>query len=133
VEAFFARFVEFSKELNTEERRSLAENLDEEQLAIFDLLTRPGPPLTDNERRQVKRVAESLLGLLEGEKLVLDWRKQQQARAAVRLAVETTLDELPQSYGPDIYREKCYVVCLHVFDSYFDDGGSVYAEERRAA
>lgn len=95
MEAFFARLVEFSKELNTEERRSLAENLDEEQLAIFDLLTRPGPPLTDNERRQVKRVAESLLGLLEGEKLVLDWRKQQQARAAVRLAVETTLDEPP--------------------------------------
>lgn len=58
MEAFFARLVEFSKELNTEERRVLAEDLDEEQLAIFDLLTRPGPPLTDNERRQVKRVAE---------------------------------------------------------------------------
>ncbi len=77
VEEFFRRLVEFTQALNQEERRSLAENLDEEQLAIYDLLMRPAPPLTDADRNQVKKVAESLLDVLKREKLVLDWRKEQ--------------------------------------------------------
>jgi len=68
VEEFFARLVEFTKELNEEERRGLAEHLDEEQLAVYDLLMRPAPELTEAERKQVKKVAESLLELLKREK-----------------------------------------------------------------
>jgi len=127
-ETFFARLVEFTKALNEEERRGLAENLDEEQLAIFDLLMRPAPELTEMEKAQVKTVARSLLELLKREKLVLDWRKQQQTRAAVQVAVREVLDELPQKYDPDLYRQKCEVVYLHVFDSYWDDGRSIYTE-----
>jgi type I restriction enzyme R subunit len=128
VEEFFARLVEFTKELNEEERRALAENLDEEQLAIYDLLMRPAPELTDAERKQVKKVAESLLELLKRERLVLDWRKEQRARAAVRLAVEETLDELPEKFTTDLYEQKCDAVYQHVFDSYWDDGHSVYEQ-----
>lgn len=126
VEEFFNRLVKFTKELNEEERRGLAENLDEEQLAIYDLLMRPAPELTDAERKQVKKVAESLLELLKREKLVLDWRKEQQSRAAVRLAVEETLDQLPEKFTTDLYDQKCDAVYEHVFDSYWDDGHSVY-------
>ena len=126
VEEFFRRLVEFTQALNQEERRSLAENLDEEQLAIYDLLMRPAPPLTDADRNQVKKVAESLLDVLKREKLVLDWRKEQQSRAAVRLAVEMKLDELPEKYDAELFREKCDAVYLHVFDSYWDNGRSVY-------
>lgn len=126
VEEFFARLVDFTKALNEEERRGLSENLDEEQLAIYDLLMRPAPELTDTERKQVKKVAESLLELLKREKLVLDWRKEQRARAAVRLAVEETLDELPEKFTTDLYEDKCDAVYQHVYDSYWDDGHSVY-------
>ena len=34
--------------------------------------------------------------VLKGEKLVLDWRKEQRTRAAVRVTVEETLDRLPE-------------------------------------
>lgn len=126
VEEFFKRLVEFAKDLNEEERRGVAEHLNEEQLAVYDLLMRPAPDLTDTEIAQVKKVAESLLELLRREKIVLDWRKEQRSRAAVRLAVETKLDELPDKFDTDLYREKCDAVYQHVYDSYWDDGHSVY-------
>ena len=37
------------------------------------------------------------------------------------------LDELPEKFDVDLYREKCEVVYLHVFDSYWDDGHSVHS------
>jgi type I restriction enzyme R subunit len=39
VEIFFADLVEFAQELNIEDQRAISENLAEEELAIFDLLT----------------------------------------------------------------------------------------------
>jgi type I restriction enzyme R subunit len=126
VESFFEQLVEFTKTLNEEERRGLAENLDEEQLAIYDLLMRPAPPLTEAEKLEVKKVARSLLELLKREKLVLDWRKEQRTRAAVQVAVHEVLDSLPGKYEADLYEQKCEAVYLHVFESYWDDGFSVY-------
>jgi type I restriction enzyme, R subunit len=87
---------------------------------------RPAPELTDTERAQVKKVAESLLVLLKREKLVLDWRKEQQARAAVRLAVEEQLDRLPEKFTTDLYEQKCAAVYEHIYECYWDDGRSVY-------
>jgi hypothetical protein len=51
----------------------------------------------------VKRVAEEVLAVLKREKLVLDWRKEQRTRAAVRVSVEETLDRLPEKYTRQIY------------------------------
>jgi type I restriction enzyme R subunit len=55
---------------------------------------------------------------------VLDWRKEQRTRAAVRVAV--TLDRLPENYTRQIYAQECDAVYQHVFESYFDGGQSVY-------
>jgi type I restriction enzyme, R subunit len=66
--------------------------LTEEELAVFDLLTKPEIAMTQKDRNQVKKVARELLQTLKHEKLVLDWRAKQQSRAAVRLAIEETLD-----------------------------------------
>jgi Domain of unknown function (DUF3387) len=126
VETYFNELVEFSHALDQEEARALSQGLSEEQQAIFDILTRPDPGLSAEEERQVKRVAEELLTILKRDKLVLDWRKEQQTRAAVRLAVEETLDRLPEKYTRQIYTRKCDAVYEHVFDSYWDDGHSVY-------
>jgi len=126
VEEFFQQLIAFTKELSDEEKRGVAEALTEEQLAIYDLLIRPSPELSDSERAQVKRVAESLLDVLKREKLVLDWRKEQRSRASVRLAVEEKLDELPEKFTRPLYAQKCDVVYQHVFDSYWDDGRSIY-------
>lgn len=125
-ETFFQQLLEFSKKLTEEEARSLSEGLTEEQLAIFDLLMRPSPELSDDEKNQVKRVAGELLVVLKRDKIVLDWRKEQGTRAAVRVAVEETLDRLPEKYTRQLYAQKCDAVYQHVFDSYWDDGRSVY-------
>jgi type I restriction enzyme R subunit len=125
-EKFFQELLKFSKTLTEEEARSLAEGLTEEQLAIFDLLMRPAPELSEDEKAQVKRVAEELLGILKREKIVLDWRKEQSTRAAVRVAVEETLDRLPEKFTRQLYAQKCDAVYQHVFDSYWDDGRSIY-------
>lgn len=125
-ETFFQELLNFSRTLTEEEARGISEELNEEQLAIFDLLMRPAPELSEDERAQVKRVAEELLPILKRGKIVLDWRKQQSTRAAVRVAVEETLDRLPDKFTRQIYAQKCDIIYQHVFDCYWDDGHSVY-------
>jgi type I restriction enzyme, R subunit len=125
-ETFFQELLAFSKTLTEEEARALSEGLSEEQLAIFDLLMRPAPELSEAEKVQVKKVAEELLTILKRDKIVLDWRKQQSTRAAVRVAVEETLDRLPEAFTRQLYAQKCDAVYQHVFDSYWDDGHTVY-------
>ena len=117
------------EELNEEEQRTLAEQLSEEELTVFDLLTRPAVPeleLTEAERAEVKTVSEKLLTTLKQGKLVLDWRKRQQSCATVRVAVEDILDELPECYTPKIYNQKCEAVYQHIYESYYGDGNSIY-------
>jgi type I restriction enzyme R subunit len=128
VEVFFARLVEFTHELNEEDQRTIAEQLSEEELAIFDLLTKPAMSMTKKETEQVKKVARELLATLKREKLVLDWRAKQQARAGVQLAIQDTLEELPPAYSPGVYGEKCELIYHHVYDSYFGSGQSVYSK-----
>jgi type I restriction enzyme R subunit len=127
IETFFARLMAFTQKLSEEDKRAISEELTEEELTIFDLLTKPDPDLTKAEEREVKKVAKELLQKLKSEKLVLDWKKKQATRAAVRYTVETVLDELPRTYTPDIYQKKCDAVYQHVFDSYAGQGGGVYA------
>jgi len=126
LEEFFKQLVNFAKGLNQEDKRSVAENLTEEELAIFDLLTKPGMKLTKKQEQQVKKVAKDLLQTLKKEKLVLDWRKRQQTRASVRLCIEVALDQLPPAYSADLYRDKCELTYQHIYDSYFGLGRSLY-------
>ena len=93
VDEFFRRLLAFAQDLNSEDQRRIGEQLSEEELALFDLLTKPEIELTTKERAEVKKCARELLETLKREKLVLDWRKRQQSRAQVRVAIETVLDQ----------------------------------------
>jgi type I restriction enzyme R subunit len=127
IEMFFNSLVEFAQELNQEEKRAIAENLTEEELAMFDILTKPDMKLTRKEKNQVKRVARDLLTKLKAEMLVLDWRKRQQSRAQVMVAIEDMLDKgLPETFTEDVFHQKCELLYQHVYDSYFGEGQSVY-------
>ena len=126
-EEFFRQLVEFAKTLNAEERRGIAESLSEEELAVYDLLLKSGVTLTSKEEQQVKKVAKDLLERLKDERLVLDWRKKQQARAAVRQCIEQMLDRLPPTYTPKVYEQACERAYLHVYDCYYGDGKSAYS------
>jgi type I restriction enzyme R subunit len=126
VEAFFAKLMVFTKKLNAEEMRGLAEQLTEEELVVFDLLTKPNITLTPQETADVKKVAKSLLEKLKQEKLVLDWRKQQTTRAMVLVTIQEILDGLPRVYSKDLYDQKCDVVYQHFYEAYLGQGKSAY-------
>ena len=126
VDEWFEQLIALAGELNAEEQRTIAERLSEEQLAVFDLLTRPEIALTEAEKDQVKAISKELLEILKREKLVLDWRQRQQSRAAVKVTVAEILDELPERYTQEIYDQKCEVVYQHIYDCYYGNGNSVY-------
>jgi type I restriction enzyme, R subunit len=100
--------------------------LTEEELVIFDLLTKPEVVLTNQETTEVKKVARSLLEKLKKEKLVLDWRKQQTTRAMVLVTIKDILNELPRAYTKDLYEKKCDAVYDHFYSAYLGQGKSVY-------
>jgi len=118
-----------AQSLNEEEKRGISEGLTEEELAIFDLLTKPDMKLKKKQEQQVKKVAKELLDTLKRERLVLDWRKRQQSRAAVRHSIEEILDtSLPVDiYKKEIYNRKCEIIYEHIYESYYGAGSSVYA------
>ncbi|MFH1627249.1 MAG: type I restriction enzyme endonuclease domain-containing protein, partial [Pseudomonadota bacterium] len=128
IEEFFRRLMDFAQDLNDEEKRTISEQLSEEELAFFDLLTKPEPELAPKERGQVKKTARELLNKLKGEKLVLDWRKRQQSRADVRVTIERMLDRgLPEVYTQKLFEQKTEAIFQHIYESYYGAGKGIYA------
>ena len=129
VEEYYEKLLEFLQSLNDEEKRALTENLSEEELAVYDLLMKPPLKLTQRETVEVKKIAKELLEKLKSEKLVLDWRKKEQAKAAVRLCIEETLEKLPPEFSTEIYYKKCNLIFQHIYDSYYGSGQSIYEQQ----
>jgi len=128
IEAFFNALMRLAEDLSEEEQETIREGMTEEEKALFDILTKPEPELTEKEREQVKTVARSLLQTLKDEKLVLDWTKKEQARGAVRQVIEVTLDRgLPDAYDEETFYRKCDGLYRHVFDAYQRGPEGIYA------
>ncbi|MBS2032898.1 MAG: type I restriction endonuclease subunit R [Deltaproteobacteria bacterium] len=118
IDQLFRELVELSKGLTEEEARHVREQLSEEELVVFDLLTRPGPDLSADERAEVKKVARELLAKLKS-LLTIDWQKTAQARARVQDAIEQALDDgLPRAYTRDVFKVKSAAVFQHLYRRY---------------
>jgi type I restriction enzyme R subunit len=127
IEELFKELLALSRSLNEEQERHVREQLSEEELVVFDILTRPAPELSADERNEVKKVAKELLAKLK-DLLVLNWRQKATARSQVKLAIEDVLDQgLPRSYTPDLYKDKCHAMFEHVYETYRDRGASLYS------
>ena len=132
IEDLFAELLTLSRTLNDEQQRHVRERLSEEELVVFDILTRPAPGLSSEERAEVKKVARELLEKLK-QLLVLNWRQKATARSQVKLAIEDVLDQgLPRSYTPDLYKQKCTAVFEHFYETYGDRGVSIYPTAGRS-
>ena len=118
VEELFEELKAFTGDLDAEEARHLREGLTEEELAIFDILTRPEPALSKVQEVQVKKIAGKLLSKLKTEKLILDWRLKESAKAAVREAIREELDQLPDVYERKIWEEKVERTYQFVFEQF---------------
>ncbi len=91
IEELLEELIKLTQSLDDEEQRHVRENMTEEEQVIFDILTRPAPALSADERAEVKKVARDLLGRLK-ELLVLNWRQKSTARSQLKLAIEDVLD-----------------------------------------
>ena len=122
IERTFEDLLDFVRALEEEESRALREGLDEESLAIFDLLKKPDLGGADVAR--IKTVAKELLRTLKAEKLRVDqWREKEATRSAVQVAIHDFLysDEtgLPAgAYSDEDVTARSEAVFTHVFRAY---------------
>ena len=121
IEQTFDELLEFVQKLSQEEQRAVLERLDEEELAIFDLLKKP--ELRPHESERVKEVAIELLERLKAEKLRIDrWREREATRAAVKVEVRDFLwsDEtgLPRVYSEADVDCRAEEVYRHLYRAY---------------
>jgi type I restriction enzyme R subunit len=123
----FEELLKLSRNLSEEQQRHIRENMTEEELVIFDILTRPAPELNSDERAEVKKVSRELLNKLKM-LLVLNWRQKSTARSQLKLTIEDVLDTgLPRTYTPELYRQKCSALFEHVYESYPERDAGVYS------
>jgi type I restriction enzyme R subunit len=110
----------FVQSLDEEATRHIREQLDEEQLALFDIvIQRDRIELTNKERDQIKAGVKELLDVLKAEKLVLDWSKVQSRVADVKVTIEAGLDKfLPEKYDRALYAHTCNEVFDYVRQKY---------------
>lgn len=126
LEGFFKELMSFAQNLTEEEQRAHRENLTEEELAIFDLLTQPEPALSEKEKDEVKKVAKELLAKLKAEKLVLDWKLKTQTKADVERTIRDFFIQLPKAYTIELKKEKRSKTYAHIYENYSGAGQSVY-------
>jgi type I restriction enzyme R subunit len=127
IEELFEELVKLSGSLSEEQQRHVREQLTEEELVIFDILTRPAPELSPDERAEVKKVARDLLNRLK-QLLVLNWRQKSSARSQLKLTIEDVLDTgLPRAFDKPLYVQKCSALFEHVFERYGDRNTGAYA------
>ncbi|MGX9364416.1 type I restriction endonuclease subunit R [Desulfoplanes sp. PS50] len=121
---FEALLAFYAKELTDEERRAAREGLDEESLAVFDLLKKTD--LSPRDIKRIKKVAVDLLTTLKKEKLRIDhWRDKEATRDAVRVQITDFLwadaTGLPvNAYDDAEVSQKAMDVYSHVFRAYPD-------------
>ncbi len=119
IEKTFEALLKLCQDLDEEVSRAVREGLDEESLALFDLLRKPD--LTSGDIKRIKKVAVELLAKLKAEKLRADhWRDKEATRDAVRGAIKDYLWEgLPDdAYTEHDVNEKTEAVFQHVYRSY---------------
>ena len=116
MEETFEKLKAFIRSLDVEQGRAAREGLTEDELTIYDLLTRLEPKLTKAQDVEVKKVARALLARLHDKVAVFEWHRRQQARSDVRWTIEEVLNELPEEpYPKDLWDEKVEATWQFVF------------------
>ena len=92
----FDQLVVLLGDLSDEEKRSERENLDEDELTVFDLLN-SGKKVSDKEKHKLKEIAQKLLERLKNNEFKVDrWIEKSQTTSAVKKAINDYLyTELP--------------------------------------
>ena len=132
IEQTFEALLKLVQELDEEDSRAVREGLDEESLAIFDLLKKQN--LNASDIKRIKTVAVSLLQELKVEKLRIDhWCDKEATCDAVRVTIRDFLwsdkTGLPvESYTEYDVKTISNEVFMHVYRVYPSVPSPCYAE-----
>lgn len=117
IERTFAALLVLVEELDNEERRAVREGLDEDSLALFDLLMKPD--LEKADIAKLKKVAINLYAMLKAQlDAIQDFAVKQATRDTIRVAIADFLYDdstgLPPSYLPDEVDMKAQAIFAQV-------------------
>ena len=105
IEATFEALLKFVQDLDEEESRAVREGLDEETLAIYDLLVKPD--LKPQEIQKIKKVAKELLKTLKGKlKDLYRWQDKEPTRDDVKVLIRNFLWDEASGLPVDYYTQK---------------------------
>ncbi len=121
VEETFVKLTELAASLDEEQKRAAQEGLNEDELALFDLLFREDISKTDRER--LKQASKCLLAALK-ERLasMRNWTKNTQTQADVKMFILDSLwDLIPR---PPFSEAETEVLANRVYDFVWDQSSS---------
>ncbi|MDO8440185.1 MAG: type I restriction endonuclease subunit R, partial [Polaromonas sp.] len=116
VEDTFAQLIDLAHSLDAEQRRAVEEGLSEEQLALFDLLSRSDLSKADRER--IKQASRELLaGVLQVIAPLDRWTEKEQTQAEVETFIlDHVFQVLPEPpYTPADKQQVAALVYRHIW------------------
>jgi type I restriction enzyme, R subunit len=121
VEETFAKLVELANSLDAEQRRAAEEGLNDDQLALFDLLLKDSISKADRER--LKQASRALLASLrELIRPMPEWTQNTTTQAEVRVLI---LDNLWRSLPrPPFTEEEAAAVASRVYEYVWERSAS---------
>ncbi len=118
-EDYYEQLLQLIEDLKKESERPNLMGLSEEELEIFDLLTK-GKNLTKAEEQKVILSSKNLFKKLNENRsnlFVADWYRGEQPKARVKNAIMETLDaDLPDSYDKEVFIVKTELLLNHFID-----------------
>jgi type I restriction enzyme R subunit len=122
IEETFEALLKFVQGLDEEENRAMREGMDEETLAIYDLLSKPD--LSAKEIQKIKKVAKELLVMLK-EKLknLYRWQDKEPTRDEVSVLIKNFLWDDKTGLPVEYYSQKdvakiAKAVYYHIYRAY---------------
>lgn len=105
IEQTFDALMRFMNEMSDEEKRAVREGLDEESLAMFDLLKKP--ELSSPEIKRIKAVAVDLLKIVKSRiQEIESWESREATRDSIRLTISDFLWSDTTGLPVEQYTEK---------------------------
>ena len=112
----FERLNEFVRDLNFEDKRAMRESIDQDTLAIFDLL-KEGKSLNEKDLKGIKKIAVETLVSLKKEKLKVErWRESRMVRSQIKTLIYEKLLYLPEeAYSDAEVGQRAADVYQHIY------------------
>ena len=112
----FERLNEFVRDLNFEDKRAMRESIDQDTLAIFDLL-KEGKSLNEKDLKGIKKIAVETLASLKKEKLKVErWRESRMVRSQIKTLIYEKLLYLPEeAYSDAEVGQRAADVYQHIY------------------